>query len=1311
MASVTQGFDFFVVGGPVDPERPCYVVRAGDVELASAIAARELCCVLGPRGIGKSSAARRAARTARAAGDLCALVELEPAQIRGDSDTRGWLRSVATQIARQVGLAVDVDDWWRRRASGAVPLADFLWQVLLTNTTAPITVFLDGIEHVTTSPAGAELLAAVAVCRLRRGAEPDYARLTFVVLGIATLRELVRGERGSPFAEARLVDLADFTSEEAYLLAHGFGGGGEQALALMDRVLTWTSGQPYLTQKLARAVERKGGRLEDVERAVREQWLTPVGEQEDSLFVDTWARLARRDVVTRQAVRLLRRLSKGGRVVAVAGAPALEILQLAGVVTVAPDGAVAYRNRLYRELIGGRWLRSVSPVAGKIVAVASVLLIAVAAGAVWYLRYLPAPMIAALSSPDTEAPLAEDAYRRLRRLPGFGERAATLYADYLTRSSGGATVLADVLANDARVRDLGDTELADRLLGDFWFRKAEQAEREEQRDAGILYALRAETVAQSPALLAELVGTDYQWLVRTARLPAAPLHWTVDWRSGIVATLDAANNIARLPLPPATDAPDLAGSSIATRLTALQYAPLQRELNVDVGGSAGAFELVIEIAHPATAELLLILTAPGGAQASVAVPQGSAESESYVFSAAPGSPLAALADSDRRGVWRLTVVDRAVDNAGYLGGWALRFGEEERRDELPEPLSIPDCERTADVSATVLPGGGFAWAAPTTPGALGSVALWSLAEARLDRDFALRAAPTTVALNAGATRLLAASRDGVTLADVATGAAIAQLTTQTEFMLPPAFSSDGGFFMVAERVDEAPPLFSLLSADDGSLVASSTGVADARDWVLGPGGRYVAVRGDSDELRVLDPRTGMELARLAHPREVRRVLPLADGASLLTVDAAGDVRIWRLGAASASGHVVATTTSADTVSLAANGTRLVVTAIDGSVRVIDPLNGAELAALLHGDSAPPTRALLSADATTLVTQSGNELRRYDLSRIGAPVGSASLLPADVTAVALAGDAQLIALGTRGGQLMMRKPAQSTGSALDYFGHRGAVTSVAVDARTGVAVSGGRDGTVRIWDVASGAPREGELTQGAVAVTAVALSPDAARIASAGGAMVRIWQTANGALLSTLPTMAAASALAFAPDGESLAIGDAAGTILVRSGAESEPPLQTLRGDAAVTSLAISSEGLVLAGDAAGAVRLWRLADSHQAGAAVKLRQAVRWVGFSHDGRHAFAVGDHWLHSFAVDPAGLAALHARPVSRPLLPGQPLVAGTAEQLESVTFGPAGLEVTSVDLGVHVAPPLARAIAGRDWPIALGLEIDAAGLPVPR
>ena len=246
--------------------------------------------------------------------------------------------------------------------TGATPLADFLWQVVLTNTTAPITVFLDGIEHVLASPLGPELLATVDACRLRRGAEPDYGRLTFVVLGVATLRQLANGDRGSSFAAAHLIELTDFSAEEAYRLTPGFGGGVEQALALMDRVLTWTSGHPYLTQKLARAVERKGGRLEDVERAVRELWLTPPGGREDSLFDDARGRLARRDAVTRQALRLLRRTSKGGRAIAPAGSPAVDVLNLAGVITIAPDGGIAYRNRLYRELIGGRWLRSISPV-------------------------------------------------------------------------------------------------------------------------------------------------------------------------------------------------------------------------------------------------------------------------------------------------------------------------------------------------------------------------------------------------------------------------------------------------------------------------------------------------------------------------------------------------------------------------------------------------------------------------------------------------------------------------------------------------------------------------------------------------------------------------------------------------------------------------------------------------------------------------------------------------------------------------------------------------------------------------------------
>ncbi len=68
MSKVVQAAEFFVVGGPVQPDRPCYVERAADRELAAAIRAREYCCVLGARAIGKTSLMGRVARTLRQAG-------------------------------------------------------------------------------------------------------------------------------------------------------------------------------------------------------------------------------------------------------------------------------------------------------------------------------------------------------------------------------------------------------------------------------------------------------------------------------------------------------------------------------------------------------------------------------------------------------------------------------------------------------------------------------------------------------------------------------------------------------------------------------------------------------------------------------------------------------------------------------------------------------------------------------------------------------------------------------------------------------------------------------------------------------------------------------------------------------------------------------------------------------------------------------------------------------------------------------------------------------------------------------------------
>ena len=86
--------------------------------------------------------------------------------------------------------------------------------------------------------------------------------------------------------------------------------------------------------------------------------------------------------------------------------------------------------------------------------------------------------------------------------------------------------------------------------------------------------------------------------------------------------------------------------------------------------------------------------------------------------------------------------------------------------------------------------------------------------------------------------------------------------------MPPVFSSDGGYFAIAERVDDGKPLYSVLRATDGSLVSSFEGVTDAQRWWLGPGARYLALQLPDRSIRVLGARRGDVLQTLPHRLDV-----------------------------------------------------------------------------------------------------------------------------------------------------------------------------------------------------------------------------------------------------------------------------------------------------------------------------------------------------------------------------------------------------------------------------------------------------------
>jgi hypothetical protein len=352
----------FTVGGTVQAGSGIYLPRPADDELLTHCLTGDFCYVLTARQMGKSSLMVRTAERLNAAGTRTAIIDLT--RLGTSLQAEQWYLGLVDELVEQLALGVDYKAWWQAHAHlGATQrLSRFLRETVLEAIDIQLVIFIDEIDTTLSLTFADDFFAAIRACYNARSTDPAYKRLSFVLLGVATPSDLIRDPMRTPFNIGQRIDLTDFTLNQALPLADGLGLPTEQASQTLVWVLDWTSGHPYLTQRLCRALTERNRIDWDeaaVAQVVEEIFFVEQGKQEGNLhFVRDMLTSRAPDV--RKVLAVYKMVLAGKRVKNDEQSQVVAHLKISGVVCEKKQYLVV-RNRIYEHTFNLRWVRQSMP--------------------------------------------------------------------------------------------------------------------------------------------------------------------------------------------------------------------------------------------------------------------------------------------------------------------------------------------------------------------------------------------------------------------------------------------------------------------------------------------------------------------------------------------------------------------------------------------------------------------------------------------------------------------------------------------------------------------------------------------------------------------------------------------------------------------------------------------------------------------------------------------------------------------------------------------------------------------------------------
>ena len=364
----------YQIGGTLANYDPTYVVRQADDELYQSLQRGEFCYIFNTRQMGKSSLLVRTKKRLHQDGHQC--LTLDMTNVGTEMITpQQWYKGILGELVSGLQAEqpfmfsmAELHTWWQNQ--GDIPLVQklsrFLSDVLLPQLSDQrLFIMVDEIDSVLALPfAVDDFFALVRYCYNQRALNSTFQRITFGLFGVATPADLIQDKTRTPFNIGHGVTLHGFSLAEAAHLANGLAVGKREPKTVLQAILDWTGGQPFLTQKLCQLVTTVNQNENDASSLADTDWVAQIVQ---SRIIDHWESQDEPEHLRTIRDRILRNEPRAGRLLGlqqklltgdlVSSDDSLEQteLLLSGLV-IQQQNTLRIRNPIYQAVFDQAWV-------------------------------------------------------------------------------------------------------------------------------------------------------------------------------------------------------------------------------------------------------------------------------------------------------------------------------------------------------------------------------------------------------------------------------------------------------------------------------------------------------------------------------------------------------------------------------------------------------------------------------------------------------------------------------------------------------------------------------------------------------------------------------------------------------------------------------------------------------------------------------------------------------------------------------------------------------------------------------------------